>query len=109
MMYVAIREGRISNPYILEIDPMVILWEETMFSNENAAANGALIGNQLEDFLNIAFDIAMKDSYDTDEKQNFQAEILVKSVILYCFIKTWYCHPSFNSLTNDVSDDDLLF
>lgn len=29
MMYVAMKEGRISNPVILEIDPEVIFWSDT--------------------------------------------------------------------------------
>jgi len=109
MMYVAIRDGRISNPYIVEIDPMVILFDDTLFSDENATANNAIIGNQLDDFLNIQFDIAMKETYAESEKQSFQAEILIKTFIPYCFIKTWYCHPSYNNSTNEVSDDDLPF
>ena len=109
MLYVALREGRIKNPYIIEIDPMVILWEETLFSDENATANGAIIGSELDDFLNINFDIAMKDKYDESEKKLFQAEILVKTFIPYCFIKTWYCHPSFDNTNTEDIDDDLPF
>ena len=36
MMYVAMKDGRISNPVILEIDPEVIYWKDSCYSNMNA-------------------------------------------------------------------------
>ena len=36
MMYVAQREGRISNPIILEISTDVIVWEDTLYADRNA-------------------------------------------------------------------------
>ena len=35
MMYVAMKEERISNPLILEIDPEVIYWSETKYADSN--------------------------------------------------------------------------
>lgn len=87
MMYIAMREGRISNPYIVEIDPMVILWEETLFSDENATANGAIIGSELEDFLNINFDIAMKDKYDETEKKCSKQKYWLKHLFHIALLK----------------------
>ena len=39
MMYVALREGRLSDPVILEISLGVVLIPGTLFSDRNAAAN----------------------------------------------------------------------
>lgn len=47
MMYVALREERISNPVILEIDPQVVGWEGTKFADRNAIKTGARIGGSL--------------------------------------------------------------
>ena len=50
MMFVAMRDGRVSNPVILEIDPEVIYWQDSKYANMNATRNGANRGNTLEDF-----------------------------------------------------------
>ncbi len=50
MMYVAMNNGWISNPVILEIDPEVICWLDTKFADRNAVKNGANIGGSLSDF-----------------------------------------------------------
>ena len=41
MMYIAMNEGRISNPVILEIDTEVIYDENVKYANMNATRNGA--------------------------------------------------------------------
>ena len=57
MMYVAMKEGRISNPVILEIDPEVIYWDESLYANLNAASYRVKpnIGPTISDFKKIHF------------------------------------------------------
>ena len=50
MMYVAMNEGRISNPVLLEIDPQVIFWMDSKYADRNATRNGARVGGNLDDF-----------------------------------------------------------
>lgn len=84
MMYVAMNEGRISNPVILEIDPAIIFEEDTRFSNMNATRNGAHVGGTLADFKRIHFAAVKARRHfdlDDDEKPYFQAEVLMKNFI----------------------------
>jgi len=82
MLYVAQRDGRINKPVILKIDPVVMLWKTTLFSNINAAANAAHIGPASTDFMEIKTYIALSEDWTTEEeKRYFQAEVLVKSHI----------------------------
>lgn len=90
MMYVAMQEGRISNPVILEIDPEVIYWEESKYADSNATRNIAHVGGTIEDFKKIHFNSVRVQSQfdlDDDEKPFYQAEILVKNFIPMDFIK----------------------
>ena len=90
MMFVAMNEGRISNPVILEIDLEVLYDEETKYSDRNAARNGAKIGNGVEDFKRIHFQtIKARNHFDLDAEEQpfYQAEILVKNFIPLKFIK----------------------
>ena len=88
MLYVAKRDGRINNPVFLEISPEVVYWEETLFSDENATANSAIIGCGLDDFERINFSFAKSGQWqDEQEKKLIQAEVLVKSHIPLSFIK----------------------
>lgn len=84
MMYVAMNDGRISNPVILEIDPKVIYEDGSLFSDRNATKNGANIGSTFEDFNKIHFSSVKASSHfdlDVDEQEFYQAEILVKNFI----------------------------
>lgn len=90
MMYVAMQEGRISNPVVLEIDPEVILWEESLYSDSNATRNDAHIGGEFADFKQIHFPVVTaKKRFDVDEEEQpyYQAEILVKNFIPLEYIK----------------------
>lgn len=90
MMYVAMNEGRISNPVLLEIDPQVIFWEDSKYADRNATKNGARVGGDLEDFKAIHFSAvkALKHFDLEDDEQNFyQAEVLVKNFIPLEYIK----------------------
>ena len=56
MMYVAMKDGRIKDPIILEIDLSVV--DEisgTKFSDRNATKNGAIIGHGYDGAKNIHF------------------------------------------------------
>lgn len=90
MMYVAMNEGRISNPVILEIDTSVLFDDKTKYSNMNATRNGANIGNGIDDFKEIHFDTVKARNHfdlDIDEQPYYQAEILVKNFIPLSLIK----------------------
>ena len=80
MMYVAMNDGRISNPVILEISPEVIYWDGSKFANMNATKNNCHIGNTLSDFQKIHFQSVTADKHfdlTEDEQPYFQSEILV--------------------------------
>ena len=55
MMYVAMQDGRLSNPVILEIDPDVIYWQDSKYAIMYASRSGANKGSTLEDFTQIHF------------------------------------------------------
>ena len=84
MMYVAVSEGRINDPIVLEIDPSVIYEENTMFSDMNATKNEAHMGKTIKDFECIHFESVMADKHfdlEEDEQPFFQAEVLVRNFI----------------------------
>lgn len=90
MMFSAKSDGRIENPIVLKINPVVILWEETRFSNMNATKNGHIQGNQIKHFRNIKFEIVKVNDYFNLNKElrpYYQAEVLVKSFISIEYIK----------------------
>jgi hypothetical protein len=92
MMYVAMREGRISNPVILEIDPEIIYWKDTLYSNMNATIHRIKpnIGSTLDDFNQIHFQsVKSRKHFDLpdEEQPYYQAEVLVKNFIPLEFIK----------------------
>lgn len=90
MMYVAMNEGRISNPVILEIDPEVIYWQDSLYADRNATKNGALIGSSIDDFSQLHFNSFKAKKHfdlDADEQKFYQAEVLVKNHIPLQFIK----------------------
>ena len=89
MMYVAMNEQRISNPVILEIDPEVVLWEDTKFCNRNVTRNDASFGGSLDDLQSIHFDTVLRKRYfdlDDGEKTYYKAEVMVKHCIPLKFI-----------------------
>lgn len=92
MMYVAMKDGRISNPVILEIDPEVIYWNESLYANLNAARYTIKpnIGPSISDFKQIHFQsVKARTHFDLPEEEQpyFQAEILVKNFIPLEYIK----------------------
>ena len=84
MMFVAMNEGRISNPVILEIDLDVVFWKGTMYADRNATKTGARIGSDINALKRIHFQSVKADKHfdlDVDEQQFFQAEILIPNCI----------------------------
>lgn len=80
MMYVAMNDGRITNPIILEIDLNVILDTTSKYANMNATKTGANVGSTFEDFKKIHFSaFRSKTHFDLPEEEQkfFQAEVLV--------------------------------
>lgn len=90
MMYVAMNDGRISNPVVLEIDPEVIYWQDSLYADRNATKNGALVGSSIDDFSQLHFNSFKAKKHfdlDADEQKFYQAEVLVKKHIPLQFIK----------------------
>jgi hypothetical protein len=84
MKYVAMNDGRIDNPVLLEISPEVIYWFETRYADRNATKNGAQIGSDIDDFEEIHFSsVRASNQFDLpeEEKEFYQAEVLVKNFI----------------------------
>lgn len=81
MAFVAKAENRISDLRILEIDPAVMTWENSIFCNMNGTKNGHSRGENFSDLLNIRLDITnSKTPYyklDEDDKPFYQAEVMV--------------------------------
>ena len=90
MMYVAMQDGRLSNPVILEIDPEVVYWENSKYANMNATRSGTNKGGTLNDFKQIHFSsVKVHKHFDLPEEEQpyFQAEVLVKNFIPLEYIK----------------------
>jgi len=84
MMHVARKEGRIPDPVVLTIDPVIVTWYDTIFSDMNATKNGHKRGRELEDLERIKFNVCMQRNHfnlDEYEKPYYQAEVMVKEFI----------------------------
>lgn len=84
MMYRALKDRRILNPVILEINPDVMLLETTQFSDMNATSNNCNVGSTFQDLKKVNFSITKKRNYfelADHQKPYYQAEILVYSHI----------------------------
>ena len=90
MMFVAMSDGRISNPVVLEIDPAVVCWKETKYSDRNAAKTGAEVGEDIAALERIHFRTVKASAvFDLDEEEQpyYQAEVLVKNFIPLEYIR----------------------
>lgn len=84
MMYSAMNDGRITNPVVLVINPEVICWKGTKYSNMNATRNGASIGETIEDLKKIHFSTVKQYNHfqlDSEEQPYYQAEVLIRHFI----------------------------
>lgn len=80
MMYTAIKDERIVNPVILEIDTDVLFIDGNIFSDKNAVRGDSNKGTDFVDFNRIHFNTVIQRSQfdvDEDEQEYYQAEILV--------------------------------
>ena len=90
MKFVAMNEGRISNPVVLEIDLEPALWKDSLYSDRNATRSGAIVGGDFANLMTIRFGLfnRMMRYFDMTEeaKMHYQAEVLVKNFIPLKFI-----------------------
>lgn len=80
MQFVAMNDGRISNPVVLEIDLEVAYWEGCRYADRNAVKNGAHVGESLADFDRLHLATTQARNYfdlPEEEQQYYQAEVLV--------------------------------
>lgn len=96
MLYIALKDRRISKPVWLNIAIDVAYFEHTEFSDKNAAAYSSytpIIGKETQHLSNIRFDILKKAervkhyNLSDNEKPYNQAEVLVKTWIPIEYIK----------------------
>lgn len=83
MKHVAMNEGRITRPFLLKVSIDVCYFENTRFSDMNAADRRHKDGDSV-DFLNsLRFDLFHKRYFELNpiEKKQHQAEVLVKTWI----------------------------
>ena len=68
MRYVALKEKRIDRTVFLEVDPIVMLLENTLFTEANATKNDVFAFNQLDKLMDLF--IYKKMLYDEDGNVN---------------------------------------
>lgn len=74
---------------ILEIDVEVVFWNKTMYANMNATRNEVKVGDTLNDFNQIRFDLFQHPNHfglEEFERPYYQGEILVPTKIPVRFI-----------------------
>ncbi len=83
MKHVAMTEGRISRPFLLKISTEVCYFENTRFSDMNAADRKHTNDDSVEFLSSLRFDIFRKRYFDLNavQKKQYQAEVLVKTWI----------------------------
>lgn len=84
MMHTAMTCGRIMDPVILEINPLIALMPNVLFSDRNALRNGAIIGPSSHDLAQVHFDVIKRGSYlnlPDNQRMYYQAEVLVPTRI----------------------------
>lgn len=83
MKYVAKKEGRISEPIVIEISIDVCCLSDTLFSDRNATANDARIGGSIDALRQVDTNIVHLKYINLldEQKPKYQAEVLVKRTI----------------------------
>lgn len=100
MLFSALNDGRINDPVILEINPLIISFSDCKFSNTNAVRSGAQILSGECGLSRVHFSSVKNGSVfdlEEDERPFYQAEVLVKSFVPIGFILN----------INDVCPDSL--
>jgi hypothetical protein len=93
MRHIAFNEGRINDPILLEIDPLIVTLKDSIFSNMNATKNGHKRGAYLEDLKRIKFNLCKQPNYfnlEEHEKPYYQAEVMVREFIPAKYIINLY-------------------
>ncbi len=88
MKHVALSEGRITKPYLLKVSIEVCYFENTKFSNMNAADRRHLNGDSVDFLKALNFDLFQKSYFNLNqiERKQYQAEVLVRTWIPAEFI-----------------------
>ena len=83
MKHVAINEGRITKPYLLKVSIEVCYFENTRFSDMNAADRRHINEDSVDFLSSLRFDLFLRRYFDLNpiEKKQHQAEVLVKTWI----------------------------
>lgn len=84
MMYIAMNDGRITNPVILEISLDAADLSDTMFADRNAASNGVQFGKGVDALNKIHFNAVKANKHfdlSDDEKPFYQAEVMIKNFL----------------------------
>ena len=82
MMYVQSIRDR--DNVILELDPEILLWKETKYANMNATRNDVNVGDTLDDFKQLRFELFKHPNHfslSDEERPYFQGEILINEQI----------------------------
>lgn len=90
MMFAAMKEGRISNPVVLEIDLEAALWEDSLYADRDMTKNGAHVGGTLNHLKAVHFNLFHGHRYfdmNADDQMYYKAEVLVKHFIPLKYIK----------------------
>ena len=66
MMYVAMNDGRISNPVVLEIDPEVIYWQDSLYADRNASKSYSFSIHQEYRYLRLYHSFPIRTDADKD-------------------------------------------
>lgn len=84
MIYRAVNDGRMKDPWIIKIKPDVIYWKSTKFSCFNANNKDAMISSSIYEFNKIRFDLLPRNHlYLSEEEKKFlQPEVLVLEKLL---------------------------
>ncbi|QEM09086.1 DarT ssDNA thymidine ADP-ribosyltransferase family protein [Mucilaginibacter rubeus] len=89
MLNRVIGDGVVKEPVFLEIDPEIIYWSGTKFSNMNATRKDAVIGDSIADFARINYALTQRKPQfgNRTHYDAFQAEVLVFEKIPVAYIK----------------------
>lgn len=89
MMYLAQREGRLSDPVVLEVDIDVARAITTLFADRNATKTDAVITAGYNGAKNIHFSTVIQSTHfnlSPEEKEFYQAEVLVLEKVPLAYI-----------------------
>lgn len=84
MLMMALSDGILSHFKVYEINPLLIIEKDTMYSLGNVAANIAQISDDIQFFFKIPFHRFHKKEYlslSAEDKTLFQSEVLIKNKI----------------------------